>query len=165
MRESGYTVCVVVVVVDDTRRANLSGVQARRCLFGRLHVRHIEIAIRCGEYLNFVMATYNTSNLIIHADRSAARLPVCDVPVHHLVRLALLSHLATLHQALLIHSSNTKQCTRALTALTAASLPSSLRSSKLIISPHTNLFSKSELHTKYISTHTTFGCLHYKGTH
>jgi len=128
--------------------SQLVGVQERRCLFGMLHVRHVQIAIPSSEYLNFVVTAYNTSNLIIHVGRSAARLPVRDVPIHHLVRFALLSHLASLHRTLICHTDNIKQRNGVLTPLTAASLPCSLRSSKLIISPHTNLFSKSELYAE-----------------
>ena len=112
-------------------------------LFGLTHVSHVPSS---RDHLNFVITIYNTSNLITHVNRSAARLPVRDVPIHHLIRLALLSHFASLHRATVSRNNNTKQCSGVLTALTAESLPCSLRSSKLIISPHTNLFSKSELH-------------------
>lgn len=164
MRESEYT----VLCCRRRRRrwdasSELVGVQSLR---KEVFVWPLAREVRersSGEYLNFVMTTYNTSNLIIHVKQSAARLPVCDVPVHHLIRLALLSQFATLHRGFESHSNNVQTI---LTALTAASLPNSLRSPKLIISPQTNLFSKSELHRNYISTHTTHILFaHQKSTH
>ena len=54
------------------------------------------------------MTAYNTSNLITHVDRSATRLPVRDVPIHHLVRLALLSYFPSLHREPVSYNNNLK---------------------------------------------------------
>lgn len=87
-------------------------------------------------------------------DNLLARVPICDQAVGHLERLALLRLLARLligrgtksGSATCGPRDNRRAEMKRRTALTAASEPYSLRSSKVMMSPQTNVFSKSVLH-------------------